>query len=205
MLGIIVSGRQVETNFLPIAENKFVVTIPDADNINHIVIFITEVTSFPEGLGGAVYFSWPDPIAPPNWQFLGHISKTKPSAIFKISNLKKNHEFVNNDLGGFGIGNISHNAQIGISIEPLTVILQQEQILMSEPKMALMDEPNVNVFMEFAQKTILNFLNYISSFSVTQAQMTPNPTENFVPLSSIQSWYETFQRRLQQNPNFWKA
>lgn len=34
--------------------------------------------------------------------------------------------------------------------------------------------------------------------------MTPNPTETFVPLSTVQQWYTNFERRLQQNPNFWK-
>lgn len=143
-----------------------------------------------------MYFSWPDPNAPPNWQYLGHISNNKPSAIFKISNLKKNHEFANTNLSLFGLGKISHNAQIGISVEPLAVIEQQSAAAQSN---------SASDQLEFAQKMISSFLNYISSFSVTQAQMTPNPTENFVPLSTIQGWYETFERRLQQNPNFWKA
>lgn len=143
-----------------------------------------------------MYFTWPDPTAPPNWQFLGYISNIKPSAIFKISTLRKNHEFENSNLGIFGVGKISHVAQIGISIEPIGAIEQQA---------ATVTEATSNSFLEFVQKMLTSFLNYVSSFSVTQAQMTPNPSENFVPLSTIQGWYETFERRLQQNPNFWKT
>lgn len=196
MLGIIVSGRLVQTDFQQIGETQFLITVPDADNINHIVVFLTGTIPFPDGTGGAVYFSWPDPTAPPNWQFLGYISNAKPSAIFKISTLKKNHEFENSNLGIFGVGKISHVAQIGVSVEPIVAI---EQLA------ATVTEATSNSFLEFVQKMLTSFLNYVSSFTVTQAQMTPNPTENYVPLSTIQGWYETFERRLQQNPNFWKA
>lgn len=143
----------------------------------------------------AVYFSWPDPSAPPNWQFLGYISNVKPSAIFKISTLKKNHEFENSNVGIFGIGKISHVAQIGVSVEPLAVIEQQAATLATA---------TTNNSIEFAEKMLTNFMNYVSSFLVTQRQIVLNPTENFVPLSTVQGWYETFQRRLQQNPKFWK-
>lgn len=142
-----------------------------------------------------MYFSWPDPNAPPNWQFLGYISNMKPSAIFKISTLKKNHEFENSKVGIFGIGKISHVAQIGVSVEPLIVIEQQAASLAAT---------TTNNSIEFAEKMLTNFMNYVTSFSVTQTQMTPNPTENFIPMSSVQGWYETFQRRLQQNSRFWK-
>lgn len=196
MLGLIVSGRLVQTDFQQLSETQFLITIPDADNINHIVVFLTGTIPFPEGMGGAVYFSWPDSNAPPNWQFLGYVSNSKPSAIFKISNLKKNHEFENQNSGIFGMSKISHVAQVGISVEPLAVLEQQA---------AMVSAAAANSFVEFAQKMLSNFLNYISSFSVTQSQMTPNPNENFVPLSTIQAWYETFERRLQQNPNFWKT
>ncbi|TGZ55079.1 Uncharacterized protein DBV15_11748 [Temnothorax longispinosus] len=178
MLGIIVAGRLVQTDFQQVGENQFLITIPDADNINHIVVFLTGTVPFPDGMGGAVYFSWPDPNAPPNWQFLGYVSNSKPSAIFKISNLKKNHEFENSNLGIFGVGKISHFAQIGVSVEPLAVIEQQ---------VATVAATTTNSFVEFVQKMLTSFVNYVTSFTVTQGQMTPNPTENYVPLSTLQS------------------
>lgn len=63
-----------------------------------------------------MYFSWPDPNAPPRWQLLGYISNAKPSAIFKISNLKKLEEMSDYSNMMFGQSHIVHNAQIGISL-----------------------------------------------------------------------------------------
>lgn len=105
--------------------------IPEADNINHIVVFLTDTISLPLGMAGGVYFSWPDTSAPPNWQFLGYISNSKPSAIFKISQLKKldemetsNGAMSNAQYNVFGVQPISHSAQIGVSIEPESNIMQ---------------------------------------------------------------------------------
>jgi hypothetical protein len=33
-----------------------VITIPDADNINHLVVFLTGTSPFPEGFGGSGWF-----------------------------------------------------------------------------------------------------------------------------------------------------
>ncbi|KAH0953483.1 hypothetical protein HN011_009546 [Eciton burchellii] len=195
MLGVLVAGRLPQTDFQQVGENQFLLTVPDADNINYIVVFLTGITPFPDGMGGAVYFSWPDSIAPPNWQFLGYISNTKPSAIFKISKKEKRQAFENN-VDIFGIGKISTVAQIGVSVEPLATIEQQA---------AAVTVAATNFFTDFVQKMMTNFVNYVSSFTVTQAQMTANPTENYVPLSTLQNWYNVFERRLQQNPNFWKT
>ena len=36
-----------------VGETQFVFNVPDADSINHIVLFLTGTTPFPDGMGGA--------------------------------------------------------------------------------------------------------------------------------------------------------
>lgn len=115
---------QVQTDFQQVGESQFLINIPEADSINHIVIFLTGTMALPTGMAGSVYFSWPDPSAPPSWILLGYISNTKPSAIFKISQLKKQEDtsdcnnLINSQPSIFGSQPISHIAQIGIDIGP---------------------------------------------------------------------------------------
>lgn len=143
----------------------------------------------------AVYWSWPDPNSPSKWQYLGYISNQKPSAIFKISQLKKLHEIETHDsLMMFGDSAISHIAQIGISIEPEATILQQTPSTTCD----------ANTYYVFGKKMLENFINFATSFTISQSQMVPNPSETYVPLSTLTTWFNNFQRRLEQNPNFWK-
>ncbi|XP_048005242.1 protein OPI10 homolog [Leguminivora glycinivorella] len=195
VFGLIVSGRLVQTDFTPVSDTQFLITIPEADSINYLVVFLTGVTPLPEGACGMVYWSWPDSSAPPNWQLLGHISNSKPSAIFKISNLKKLHELSSDNQFGsaFGAPKICHNAQIGVAIEPeANVSLLASSVAQQ------------NSYVTFAQKMLENLINFVGSFAVTQEQMSPTPGVSYIPLSTLQTWYQNFERRLQQNPNFWK-
>jgi hypothetical protein len=93
LFGVIVSGRLVQTNFEQVDTAKFLVTIPNADSINHVVLFLTGLQPLPPNMAAAVHFSWPDPNAPPAWRYLGFVCNDKPSAIFKITNLKKGNWF----------------------------------------------------------------------------------------------------------------
>lgn len=88
-------------------------------------------------------------------------------------------------------------AQIGISIEPLTQLAQQTPVANATPT-------TLNTLVQFTQKMMESFVNYASSFSLTQAQMTPNPSEAFIPMSVVQKWYSSFERKLACDPNFWK-
>ena len=94
-------------------------------------------------------------------------------------------------------GTTNTGAQIGISIEPLDQLAQQTPACNSTPS-------NLNTFVEYTQKMLENFFNFASSFARTQAEMTPNPSESFVPLSVVQRWYENYQRKMAHDPNFWK-
>ena len=88
-------------------------------------------------------------------------------------------------------------AQIGISLEPLAQLAQQTPVANAAPS-------TLNSFVQFTQTMLENFVNYATSFSIAQAQMTPNPNENFVPMSVVQKWYSMFERKLASDPNFWK-
>lgn len=139
-----------------------------------------------------VYFSWPDEHARPNWQPLGVVSNQKPSAIFKLSNLKQHFDTSCQPTNAFSqVPSIIINAQIGISIEPLN----------SELQIANADTTqNLSSFVEFTQKMVQNLFNYVSSYAVDGPNQTP-----LVPLLTIQKWYENFERKLNLNPNFWKS
>ena len=91
MFGLLVSGRLVDTSFREVDPTHALIDIVNVDSFNHVVVFLTGAQPFPDGMGGAVYFSWPDPAeigSVPSWQYLGNISNMKPSAIFKIAKLK---------------------------------------------------------------------------------------------------------------------
>ena len=146
-----------------------------------------------------VYFRWPeaDLAAAPVWQLLGFLTNNKPSNIYKITGLKKSSGSFN--ASPFGLqGGIHHHAQIGISIEPLTLISSQSPSAITEPT-------NTSTFQEFAERTVQNLFNYVASFAVTQSQMTPNPSETFIPMSALRNWYNTFLRKLELNPQFWRS
>ncbi|XP_041367882.1 protein OPI10 homolog [Gigantopelta aegis] len=194
MFGLVVAGRLVQTDVNQISETEFLFNIPDADNINHVVIFMTGQAPFPQELGGAVYFSWPSPEGS-SWLLLGHITNSKPSAIFKISKLKPADSKLQQNLFG---QQPSHLAQIGISVEPLSQLAQQTPTTLAATS-------TLEPFLEFSQKMLENFVNYCSSFTINQSQMAPNPTETYIPLSTLQTWFQNFQRRLQQNPYFWRS
>uniref|UniRef100_A0A3Q2V942 Protein Hikeshi n=1 Tax=Haplochromis burtoni TaxID=8153 RepID=A0A3Q2V942_HAPBU len=89
MFGCLVAGRLVQTDAVQLAPDKFLFNLSDYENVNHVVVFMLGTVPFPAGMGGAVYFSFPDPASGgPVWQLLGFITNDKPSAIFKISGLK---------------------------------------------------------------------------------------------------------------------
>ena len=88
-------------------------------------------------------------------------------------------------------------AQIGIAIEPVSELSQKTPLENTQAT-------SLSSFVQFTQKMASNLFNYCSSFAVSQSEMRPQPSETFVPLSTIQKWYQTFERRMSRDPNFWK-
>ncbi|XP_022263256.1 protein Hikeshi isoform X2 [Canis lupus baileyi] len=127
MFGCLVAGRLVQTAAQQVAEDKFVFDLPDYENINHVVVFMLGTIPFPEGMGGSVYFSYPDSSGMPVWQLLGFVTNGKPSAIFKISGLKSG-EGSQHPFGAMNIVRTPSVAQIGISVELLDSLAQQTPV-----------------------------------------------------------------------------
>ncbi len=192
----------MNTNVQEGGSNQFYFTLEHVEGINHVVVFLTGDIPFSDGFGGSIFFGWPSPEGI-SWQLLGFISNQKPSAIFKISGVKPTVS----DVNPFGasmmatVGNISSTtALLGISVEPLDQIIQQTPASNTQAS-------TVDSFTEFSQKMLQSFLNYSSSFAVTplmMSQMPINPMDNYVPLNSVQNWYDLFLRRMQADPNYWK-
>uniref|UniRef100_A0A8C4QIX6 Protein Hikeshi n=1 Tax=Eptatretus burgeri TaxID=7764 RepID=A0A8C4QIX6_EPTBU len=185
----------VQTDAVAFAPDKFLLNVPGIEGGQHIAVFLLGTIPFPEGMGGAVYLSYPhggSRIATDvAWHLLGFLSNEKPSAIFKMVK-----EGVSLLFGPPAPG--PSQAQIGLSVEPMAQLAQQMPVAGAAVS-------NLDSFTEFTQKMLENFFNYAASFAVTQAQMVPNPTEAYLPASVLQKWYETFQRRMAQNPTFWKS
>ncbi|CAF2508666.1 unnamed protein product [Rotaria sp. Silwood2] len=198
MFSILITGRLPQINFQQVSETQFVIPISDVDNVNHLVVFMTGQIPFPENYGGGVYFSWPSTEGP-SWIYLGKITNTKPSAIFKINKIKDVESKIGSSLMASLFSGFQHQTAIptdgllGISVEPL---IQLEQYIQPHDITPSTVASNV----EFVSKMLNNFVNYVTSF----VQNVPGTSEQIVPLSIIQTWYNNFQRRITENPNFWK-
>ncbi|XP_030187946.1 protein Hikeshi isoform X1 [Lynx canadensis] len=171
MFGCLVAGRLVQTAAQQVAEDKFVFDLPDYESINHVVVFMLGTIPFPEGMGGSVYFSYPDSNGMPVWQLLGFVTNGKPSAIFKISGLKSG-EGSQHPFGAMNIVRTPSVAQIGISVELLDSLAQQTPVGSAAVS-------SVDSFTQFTQRcwttsTICFIICCVS------AQMTPSPSEMFI-------------------------
>uniref|UniRef100_A0A914ZUH6 Hikeshi-like domain-containing protein n=1 Tax=Parascaris univalens TaxID=6257 RepID=A0A914ZUH6_PARUN len=202
VFGVIVAGRLLQADFVQAGETEFVTEVSDASSINHVVVFLTGVTPFPDGTGGSVYIRWPQGNGGDmNWHYLGFISNEKPSAIFRVSQLRKLdalHEGVFTNLG-LPTGATAHgSAQIGIEVESMAAIGAKVPAVGTAPSQQA-------AFIEFAQKMLQNFVNHAESF-VVQLPRPDNPVErgDFIPASVVQYWFTNFRRRFDQNPEFWR-
>lgn len=184
---------------------------------------MTGLVQLPPGTAGCIFFSLPDPNAPPTWHYLGYLTNERPSAIYKLSNLTQSQLRVgsqesetqttltqtNNSNGGLGFNYsqspVHHVAQIGISVEPMDSVSQMIPACDTSAS-------KISSFAEFINKTVGNLYNYCSSFSRPASELLGNPFQNsppnnaqYIPLSTLQTWYDNYTRRLSHDQNFWKS
>ncbi|KAG0306887.1 hypothetical protein BGZ99_001637, partial [Dissophora globulifera] len=123
----------VQTNLQQVDVNKFTFQLDDAENINHIVVFLLGTVPFQQGFAATVHLLWPNK----TWQLLGMLANDKPSAIFRLKAAtpsKQHASFTGLGSGGdmamdqASSGSSSSGAivaTLGISIEPIDAVLAQ--------------------------------------------------------------------------------
>ncbi|KAF8924130.1 hypothetical protein EDD21DRAFT_390853 [Dissophora ornata] len=133
MYGCIVAGRLVQTNLQQVDVNKFTFQLDDAENINHIVVFLLGTVPFQPGYAATVHLLWPNK----TWQLLGMLSNEKASAIFRLRAAAA-HSRSHLPFPGGGAGNDMSmdtpgmsstaapiTATLGISMEPIDTVMAQ--------------------------------------------------------------------------------
>ncbi|KFD55302.1 hypothetical protein M513_03943 [Trichuris suis] len=180
---------QVLTEYTQIDSTHLVFPLLNPEGINHVVVFLTGLTPFPENYAGAVYLSFPAAGGERAWLYLGFISNRKPSAIFKVCKLNTAEEkTVQNSLFNT-TPSLDNVAQLGISIEQDVVIATQTPVSGVTPS-------NVEPFVMFSKKMVESLFNFAASFAAKPEAITPSAEETYVPLSVLSRWYDQFLRRL---------
>jgi len=184
MFGCLVSGRLIQTNLQQGDANRFLSSIEKANQITFLTVFLLGTVALPEGYGASIYFGWP-PYQ--NWKYLGSLTNAKPSAVYRLRSKQSNHG-IDVDMDQFDENIV---AQIGISIEPMETIEQrmQETLNVNTTSVSTAD------MQEFATKMCQNLYNYVLSFA----------NQGHIPISTIDKWYENFQRKVKNDPSFMQS
>ncbi|KAM3171761.1 hypothetical protein ACTXT7_015967 [Hymenolepis weldensis] len=174
-------GASVQPNFVEVSPGRFLLDLPPLGKSNHVVVFLTGQAPLPEGYGAG-----------------GFLSNERPSAIFKVSGLKPNplSQVANpfQSFSNFSTGGVL-SAQLGISLEPFCELSAQTPALEGSSNPNVVDDK-----VGFTRFAAENLFNFVSGF----AQEAPGISEVYVPLSAIKRWYDSIQRKLSLDPNFWK-
>ncbi|KAJ1796843.1 hypothetical protein LPJ56_007094 [Coemansia sp. RSA 2599] len=200
MFGCIVAGRLVQTNLQQVDANKYVFELPDAHNINHIVVFLLGTIPFEPGFGATVHLLWPNK----NWQMLGALSNEKPSAIFRLKSV------VGQD--GQPVPNVS--AELGISIEPLQSVEQQVQQMRGQQQqssaassLALVPAGgnlSLQAARQFAERTMQSLYEYATSYArspdATMGPLGSGAQVQVLPVKAFDDWFQSFLRKVQRDP-----
>eukprot|EP01132_Coremiostelium_polycephalum_P009712 gene9712-11927_t len=185
MFGYLIGGRGPVATMQQHSPGKFIFLIENASEVHNFAVFLTD-PNFPIGYGASIYLSW----APyTEWKYLGYINQSKCSAFFTL--------LQESDKSSTTFFESKNTVQVGISIETDAEIQQKVKSSSS------LNDDSISFkaidFKQFTFKMCHNLVNYILSFQGTQGL-----PQNQVPTSTIDRWYQNFQKKLQNDVLFWK-
>ena len=200
MFGYLAAGRLPNTESNQVSESLFLMQVEYATTVNHLCVFMTGSSPFPEGYGGSIHVGWPSPSQPdPVWQYLGFISNEKPSAIFRIARGEQGAA----SHGSFGLSSASlpqnipnTTVLVGISVEPLPAITEKWPDTSTQVA-------TVDFQTQFITKMLDSFINYALSFEVGASSISAMSADQFIPSKVVKSWVDKFQTQMSLDPQFW--
>lgn len=198
MFGAVCSGRPVQLAN-QVEPTKYVVTIPNAANINFVTIFLLPNSEFVDvNYTALIYFQLPNSS---EFRLLGGINPNKPSAIYKLNNtVRAAGDEMNIDDSAINADD-STTINIGISIEPTEqaeILLQNERSKNAGTSQSLVPAKNAapknpNDTAVLANKIVGHAYNYLASFIDASGK---------VPIKAFDNWWDKFKTKLGNNPNF---
>jgi len=181
---VLAAGRLVQTNHKQVSANKIVFSLDNAQQIHSLAVFLTGVQPLPQGTGAAIHVSWP-PYS--SWDYLGIIANNKPSAIFKVT-----QQSVDQHIQAQNV-----ILQLGIEIMEISALQHQYNTGQESNKLT------VNDMSLFSKKMCESFFNYATSFSKDIYDNT-GQKHAIIPANVVEKWYQNFENKIHNNPNFWK-
>lgn len=194
----------METNISQVEPTKFVFTVPDAANINYIALFLLPGNPIPPDASAAVFAKLPNKA---DFQFLGALSSTKQSAIFKLNMGSAGHAY--NDVDAMMDDEDQSGAiadaeiMFGISLEPVAQVEQYmagQRVSAARQTKTIAPVPNsspapqsINDVATLANKIVAHAYNFLASFVDGQGK---------VPIKAFDDWWAKFKSRLSADPEF---
>lgn len=207
MFGAICSGRPVQLA-TQMDQTKFVISIPQASKVQHVVVFILPNSEFLDPNYTALVYFQLQVNGNDEYRLLGGLNPLKPSAIYKLSGITGagSQQATAEDVGMMddNVSDDQNTINIGISIEPtpeaerlLAEEKQRRQKLLPAPNPALTTAPappvTANEVTTLAKKIVGHAYNYLGSFIDAQGK---------VPMKAFDNWWEKFKHRLNTDPKF---
>ncbi|GAA6001467.1 hypothetical protein JCM10207_006680 [Rhodosporidiobolus poonsookiae] len=197
VFAFVVPGRLVQpVNQIPDTPERFAAQIENAQELNHITVFLTGSAPLPEGYGATIHLDTPGK----GWQLIGALSNTKPSAIFKLRNT-----FIPSSStlsSGFTSSSTASTATLGILCEPLASVEAQLAALGQNASAAAANPANSSALVPARgagpDPTVLagmvgkNLFNALAGF----VQPLPNGQGSWIDFSLVEKWYANFERKL---------
>ncbi|KAK6539773.1 hypothetical protein TWF694_009966 [Orbilia ellipsospora] len=211
-----------------VSQTEFLFSIPAAQSINHIVVFLLPTTQLPPEYAATVYFQWPGKA----FQLLGGLSAEKQSAIFRLKGTAghgvagsgvtartNSSDTMVDESDAFnysgGIAGEDLTAQLGISIEPIELVRQKLMALpahlssltnTSQQQVGgLISRPSPQPIRTAASRPDIPKLArkiIENAFNYLGSFSSGPPGSEVVPMREFQSWWNKFERKLAVDASF---